>query len=390
MTLLDAAVDEQSARTAVRGLMDPKPDLLLCIALRGMSARALEAAGEALRVPCLLWPVQGRFALPSSALAAGALRASGLPVELIYAPPDNETALRRAHVVLRAATAWTRLRHGRIGVLGELFSNLVSCRYDAGAMARRLGVTLVPMSFPEVQGEMERVGAAEVSRFRAGISDMKAGGALETLPLEQGIRLHLALKKIATEKGIDGIAAECWSGMRKELGLNPCLGFVEDSYALACEGDVQLCAAFLALRGLTGAYGYVGDLYDVDMDGVLTLVHCGAPASLSARRCDVQLCASGVAAERGFQTVVCRPNIAPGPATVLRLFGAGCDSLHVAAADILGAESGKDMRLTAKLKGDRWEFLRWCLGNHYIVAAGDIREELQLLAEWLGITVHET
>jgi L-fucose isomerase-like protein len=105
-------------------------------------------------------------------------------------------------------------------------------------------------------------------------------------------------------------------------------------------------------------------------------------------------CAHGIAAECGFQTVVCRPRMDAGPATVFRLFGAGCDTLHVAAEcgfqTVLGAESGTDMRLQAKLRGDRWDFLRWCLGNHYVVAPGDVREELLLLSKWLGITVHET
>ena len=103
-------------------------------------------------------------------------------------------------------------------------------------------------------------------------------------PLEAGIKLHLVLEQIAQEKKLDAFAAECWSGLPRELGLNPCLGFVQDTYILACEGDGLLAVSLLLVRYLTGASAYVGDLYDVDLDGVVTLVHCGAPASLASEK----------------------------------------------------------------------------------------------------------
>jgi L-fucose isomerase-like protein len=60
------------------------------------------------------------------------------------------------------------------------------------------------------------------------------------------------------------------------------MGFIEDAYTLACEGDVMLCISLLLVRYLTGQGAYVGDLYDLDLDGILTLIHCGAPASLAS------------------------------------------------------------------------------------------------------------
>ncbi len=390
LTVADAVQDEHAARRAVLGLAAKQPDLLLLVALRGMSARAMEAAAKELNIPSLIWPVNGRFALPSSALAVGAIRESGQPVELVYAPPENPTAMQTARSVLNAARAFTRLRQSRIGVIGGLFPNLVSCRYDAHALQARLGVTIVPVAFDTVRREMERIAPADVSRTRSALSAFSTEEPVDVLPLGPGIRLHLALKRIAAESSIDGFATECWSGLPRELGLNPCLGFVEGTYALACEGDVQLCAGLLALRSLTGADGFVGDLFDLDLRGMLTLVHCGAPASLSPDQGGVRLCRSQVAVERGFQTITCRPDISPGPATLFRLFGPGCDTLHVAQADILRCDSGRDMRLSATLRGDRWAFLDKCHGNHYVVAAGDIRTELGILAGWLGITLNET
>src|SRR3954449_459625 len=61
--------DEAAARQAVEASLSRSPDMLLLIPLRGLSAQTMEAAALASPAPCLIWPIQGRFALPSSTLA---------------------------------------------------------------------------------------------------------------------------------------------------------------------------------------------------------------------------------------------------------------------------------------------------------------------------------
>ena len=388
--------DEAGARRFVQGLADQTPDLLLIIPLRGLSAQTIEAAAALCPAPCLIWPVQGRFALPSSALAAGALHEAHLPVELLFAPPDHPRARERARCVVRAATAYSRLRRSRIGVVGGLFPNLVSCRYDPDTVSARLGATLVPIAYDELRAGLHSaaahmaVAAPLVGATRDAITSSYAVDAADSNALTAGIRLHLALKQAAQDKQLDAFATECWTGLPRELGLNPCLGFVEDAYTLACEGDVMLSVSLLIVRYLTGARAYVGDLYDVDLGGRLTLVHCGGPASLSADRQSVVLARSQLALERGFETVTCRPRLEAGPVTLFRLYGQDCDQMHVASGELASCEQSPNLSVSVMLAGDRWDFLSQCFGNHYLVAPGDIRPELKLLAQWLGVRVVET
>jgi L-fucose isomerase-like protein len=165
---------------------------------------------------------------------------------------------------------------------------------------------------------------------------------------------------------------------------------VEDAYTLACEGDVILCVALLMVRYLTGVRAYVGDLYDIDLDGRLTLVHCGGPASLAANPSAVVLAKSQSAQQRGFETLTCRPRLPAGPVTLFRLYGQECDQMHVAPAELLDCEQSPNLSVNLKVAGDRWNFLSQCFGNHYVVAPGDIRPELNLLAHWLGLHIVET
>ena len=388
----DPVSDVESARRSVEKLSKRNPDLLLLIPLRGLSAQILEIAILTSRTPCLICPIQGRFALPSSALAVGALRESKIPVELLYAPSNNPDFIERLQCVTRAARAFSRIRQSRIGVIGGLFPNLVSCRYDPQMVNSRLGTTLVPISFKETRNSIQSMSQrlSDVEQLRQEITASYTINAADLNALDAGIQLHQALKQVAVEQKIDGFATECWSGFPRELELNPCMGFIEDAYTLACEGDVLLCISLLLVRYLTRSSAYVGDLYDLDLDGILTLIHCGAPASLASNRKETMVSKSQLALERGFETLTCRPRLENGPVTLFRFYGWECDKLHLASGELLGSELSPNLTVKVKLDSNRWNFLEQCFGNHYIVVAGDIRGELKLLGKWLGITIFET
>src|SRR6266508_1046476 len=388
----DPVSDVESTRQSVQELSKKKPDLFLLIPLRGLSAQALETAVLTSHSPCLICPVQGRFALPSSTLAVRALQESKVPVEILYAPPEHPDFIKRLRCIIRTSRAFSRIQRSRIGVIGGLFPNLISCRYDPNIVSSRLGTTLVPISFKEIRNVIQSRadGMNNVEQLQRDITVSYKIDAGDLNALDAGIQLHLALKQVALEQKIDGFATECWSGFPKDLGLNPCMGFIEDAYTLACEGDVMLCIALLLVRYLIGTGAYVGDLYDLDLDGILTLIHCGAPASLALNKRAVALSKSQLAQERGFETMTCRPRLESGTVTLFRFYGRECDKLHVASGELLGSELSPNLTVQVKLKGNRWDFLEQCFGNHYIVVAGDIRSELKLLGKWLGIMILET
>ena len=392
LIVADSASDEASAQKAVQGFSERNLDLLLVIPLQGLSAPIIETAARTSHAPCLIWPVQGRFALPSSTLAIGALRESGVPVELLYAPPDQLAAIERLQCILKAAKAFSRIKQSRIGVVGGLFPNLVSCRYDPQIVNSRLGTTFLPISFSEIRDSMQSSlqNIHEIEQSRDEIVSSYGMQTANIKALEAGINLHLVLKQIAREQKLDAFATECWSGLPRELGLNPCLGFIEDAYVLACEGDGLLAVSLLLVRYLTGTSAYVGDLYDLDLDGILTLIHCGAPASLASGKNEVVLGKSQLAMERGFETITCRPRLANGPVTLFRFYGQDCDKMHVASGEVLSSELSPNLTVKIKLNGNRWDFLEQTFGNHYLVVAGDIRNELKLLCKWLAITLFET
>ncbi len=324
---------EEEAVRSVRGFSIRTPDLLLIITLRGLTAPIIEAAARMSSAPTLIWPVQGRFALPSSTLAFGVLQETGIPVELYYAPPDHLASIERIRCIMRAAKAYSRILRSRIGVIGGLFPNLVSCRYDPLTIKSRLKTTLLSISFKDVREISIQTISNPIDDFEQSRDEVMLSYGIDPgdiNALEAGIKLHLALKRIAREQEIDGFALECWSGFPRELGLNPCMGFIEDAYTIACEGDVMCCISLLITRYLTGISAYVGDLFDLDLDGTLTW--CIAARRLRLPRASGRgvVAKSQVAMERGFETITCRPRLKLGPVTVFRFYGLECDRMHVA------------------------------------------------------------
>ena len=149
--------DDKAIQQACLQISENSPDLLVIIALRGRSAQKIETATRSVNIPCLIWPVQGRFALPSSTLAVGALHETGFPAELLYAPPDHHLAIERFHIIASAARAYSRIRRCRIGLIGGLFPNLVSCRYDPEKLIAKFGITLLQITFDEIRSTMQTI-----------------------------------------------------------------------------------------------------------------------------------------------------------------------------------------------------------------------------------------
>lgn len=376
-------VDESGAEIVPGNSSDV--DALLVLVLHGNSAREIVAAAAGLDCPCIIWAVRERWAWPSSALAVGKLAEGQKRVKLVYGQPAEKDAVAAFAKALRSARALRQLARSRIGTIGGLYPNLVACTYDREGLRARLGTEIIDLSFDAV-----RQAAVREDEVRALAEDISARYTVNaSLPgrFQAGIRLHLALKRIARQHDLDAFAVECWSRFPQEFGTNPCLGLVEDDYVMACEGDVLLAINQLLVKAITGSCPYAGDGYDLDGQSVLTLKHCGAPMSLGAGEERGVIQGSEKAEAQGCPTLVCRPQLKRGPVTLLRLCGRAGERMHMASGELIGSENLREMTVRVRVRGSRKHFVENCRGNHYVVAPGDITEEIRLLCQWKSMAL---
>ena len=376
------------AEKTVCELMCTEPDVLLIVVLSGRSATMIEAAGKASTVPVVIWAVGSNFSFPSSTLAGGVLKEIGCRFKIIHGEPENEKTVSGLFDALSVAYAISGLKRLKIGLVGGLFFNLVSCRYDPDFLREKFGVRFRTVEYEEIQNLMNStINSNELLRLEKLCCSFDMRVPVESLTL--GLKLHMALAFLAKKEKIDAYALECWIGLPEKLTLNPCLGFIEDAYIIACEGDAILSIMLFILKCMVGYIPFVADIQNLDEDNILTICHCGASASL-AENGDVILDKSAIAEEQGFTAITCRPNLRKGPVTLVRLGGSKCDRMHVVSGELTALNRSGSYTASIKLTGSRDAFIEECSGNHYIVVHGDIRNKIRLFGKWMGILVVET
>lgn len=361
-------------------------DLLVLIPLHGVTSVQQVLAAENCRVPTVIWALPVRYSLPSGAISHGTLRDRGFKVKIVYGAPNSADVVKKIASIARVAFTINRLKESRIGLIGGVFQPMVSAYYDKNILRDKLGPDVVRINIVDVKQAFSRVKEEEVDREFDSISQRFRIDVDEDI-LRKALKFHLALKRIVNELSLHGIAMECWSELLKEFGVNPCLGFIEDEYIIACEGDAVSCTALLMLKYLTNEPAALLDIFSLHDDVLRMGGHCAAPASLARTTKEVSIRKreppSMMRMVAKLATV--RPTIPNKNVTIIRLFGRNVDKIHLTTGKVIACDTSKAMEIDVKLTGDMEKFMENVCGNHYIVASGGIRKQLELLCSWLNL-----
>ncbi|MEM4557165.1 MAG: hypothetical protein QXY36_04460, partial [Sulfolobales archaeon] len=123
----------------------------------------------------------------------------------------------------------------------------------------------------------------------------------------------------------------------------------------------------------------------------LTFMHCAAPASIAESPSKVHVVLSEPPSIIKFRIPVvhCRPEIPLTTVTIFRIYGKLIDKIHVTHGDVVSYDLSKALQINVRIDNPSG-FVEEVVGNHYVVAFGDIREELKLISNWLGMKYIET
>ena len=376
-------------------LKSENADLLVLFVLHGATCDLHILVAEISELPTVIWSLPVRYSFTTSASAFGALREKKHRVKLVHGSPDDRSIASKVMLIARVAFTINRLREARIGTAGEVMRPMIPSFYDKNIVRDRLGPNIVHISTADLRSALEEVTDEQLQQeLRRVTSSFRI--AVDEKVLKKGLKFHLGLKAISKQCQLDAISLECHTELAGEFNINPCLGYIEADYIIGCEGEVVNTVALLMLWHLTGKYGFLTDVFSVDSRGVLTTAHCAGPSYLAQSLKQVTLCKQTPPQHPSPKIkeyyAVCRPQIPPGQATILRLFGRQMDNLHLATGAIISCdvENPAHMWVKVKLNGDPAEFVANVCGNHYIVVPGDVREELKAICEWLRIRVVET
>ena len=393
----------EETQAVAAALAQEPPDLLLAFQATFADSSMILELAQTVDAPLLMWAVPeartgGRLRLNSLCginLAGHGLTRAGYKYETIYAFPNDPAALERVKALALAGRVRQRLRQARLGRVGDHPAGFDTCRYDPEALKSRLGLEVVPIKLEEVFGRARSIPADEIEPLA-----QRVGQTLGNLPeLDQTatrgtLGSYLALRHMADEARLDGLAIRCWPEFFTELGCAACGAMSMLSHEFtpcSCEADVNGTITQLMLQWLSGEPAFGSDLVSVDADeDVAILWHCGlAPLSMA----DPAVPPQGTVHSNRRLPLLMEFPLKPGRVTVARLSEAtGSFRLVVGSGEMIQAPPSFS-GTSGVLRFDRpaEEVLDTILGegleHHLSITYGDYVPALLALAKMLELPV---
>jgi len=253
---------------------------------------------------------------------ASVLRRLGKPYHVVAGHPSRGGVLDEVVGLCRAASAASRLRRMKVGLVGAPFKGMGDFAIDAERLAKRVGPMVVQIDLTDLAKRAAAVSAEEVDAEAAADGERFDCSAVTRQVLEPSLRLGLALRQMLDEVDAGAFSMN-FQACTAESGL-PTVPFLECSKAMARglgyagEGDVLTASVNGALGAAYGDTTFT-EMFCPDWRGdTLFMSHMG--------ECNPELASQQPKlVEKDYQfSDVANPVIAlfplkPGPATLVNL-----------------------------------------------------------------------
>lgn len=403
-----ALTDLSSAQSAATDLASTPVDLLLVFQATFADSTMAVALTEKTEAPVFLWampePWTGeRLRLNSLCginLAGHALTLRERAYEYAYAAPDDVTTLQHIRTLALAGRLRRNMKSARLGVVGEHPAGMDSCHLDEPGLNQIFGIQIQRIDLNDVFQRARSTPAADLSQVRSRLDTYLDNLAtLDQTPLNGTLSIYSALKEIATEQKLDGLAVRCWPEFFTEMGCAACgaMSMLSDGLGqdaplpCSCEADINGTVTQLMLQTLAGTPAFGTDMVAVDFEkDALALWHCGlAPFSMADPAVQAR---GGIHSNRRVPLVMEFP-LKPGPVTIARLSQAtGELRLVLARGEMLASPkpfSGTSgtLRLSGPVRDFLDVLMKEGLEHHVSLVYGNYLKELQVFASLVGLPV---
>jgi L-fucose isomerase-like protein len=328
------------AQQTARKLADQPIDLLLIFQATFADSTMVVEIAQALEAPVFLWAIPEdwtgeRLRLNSFCginLAGHALTLRQHQYEYAYALPEDADVLAKIHNLALAGSLRRRLKSARLGVVGEHPAGMDTCHLDEPRLKKLFGVQIQQIELDEVFTRARAISDSKIDQTRGILDDRLDNlSSLEQVPLNGTLSVYNALKEIAAEEKLDGLAVRCWPEFFTEMGCAACgaMSMLSDGMGLtsplpcSCEADINGTLTQLLLQTVAGAPAFGTDIVGLDQarDRV-ALWHCGlAPLTMADPKLPIK---GGLHSNRRVPLVMDFA-LKPGTVTIARLSQASGD-----------------------------------------------------------------
>ena len=385
---------------------DKNPDLVIVQNITFANGAYIAEVLRRFDCPVLLWTLRepvidgGRLRLNSltgAYSAANVLHSFGRPFEYIFGAPTEDNVKAKIASVIRAARVKKAMKSLNILQVGHTPQGFGFGRALDMEMMTTFGATLTSIEARELIDKAKTFTDDDVKAY---LDD--ANGRIKNLDSvkEKNVldfaRLYKAYDEYVKANNIGALSSRCWPDFFTAFGTPVCsvLAMLNDlGVAAACEADTYGALTMYISQFLTGKPAFFGDPVSMDEgENTITFWHCGTAACSLARE-DTGACA-GVHCNRKIGPTLefgCKPSqyatifrIGKKADGTFRFFISKGEALDkpqqfFGTSVVIKTQNSSADIVNSSVKAG-WE-------PHFAVAMGDIADELEALANMLGIDV---
>lgn len=380
-----------------------QPDLIIYQCTTFIGADFMTEITRRFKCPIAIWSVRepsidgGRLKLNSltGAFSAGnCLFTQGIPFRFVFGNPEDTTVVEQFKKIEASLMLIKKLQSLVIGVVGIQPPGFSFGAIDQSLLSEVFGIRLVQTEAAEI---MKEAAALSSEEYLPVLSELKnRSNGLDKIPSENQekyARLRKAYQNFIDRNGIQAIASRCWPDFFTGFGAPVCavLSMLNDNgIPASCETDLGGVITMFIASAFSKGSVYFGDPVAVDesCDGIV-FWHCGAGATCLSRK--KEGAGIGVHPNRKIGPTM-EFGLQAGEVTVVRL-GKGKNgfrffAMHGEALDepqkffgtsvVVRPAKGNASGKVREIAEDGWE-------PHFVVAYGDIMEELKMFCQYLSI-----
>ncbi|HIP25605.1 MAG TPA: hypothetical protein EYG81_04000 [Archaeoglobus profundus] len=345
----------------------------IIVVATGGTERLILSILEKIKKPVFLWALPTNNSLPA-ALEVYSVRRN--QIKLYYSKLDNKNIIDKIIKFRNVCNALEKIDKCRLGCIGGIAEWILTSNEKE---LEKLGIKVVKVKMEELIDELNNIKSVDTEII------INKFGKIE-VPEEsvvKSLKLYLALRKIIHKYKLSAITLNCFelikNGMTACLGLSLCN---DDGIVAGCEGDLNAAVTMLIVSSLTNNPCWMANVcrFDVE-DNTITLAHC----TIATKMIDTSKSSLKTHMESG-KGVAIDGVLKNTEVTLTRL---GNNKMIISLGEIVESSMGDPelcrTQVKVKLKGDVKNFVDNVLGNHLVLAYGDIMEELLDFCKFKGI-----
>ena len=383
------------------------PDLII---LQNITFANAAYASEVLKrfdCPILLWTLRepvidgGRLRLNSltgAYSAANAFKAFRKePLEYIFGAPEEAEVIKKVQAAVAAAKMKYQMKSLKVAAVGHTPQGFGFGRAMDLEMMETFGATLESIEARELIDKAKAFSDEDIASYLEDAENKTVG--LENTPennRKDFARLYRAYKEYVEENNIGALASRCWPDFFTAFGTPVCtvLAMLNDlDVAASCEADTYGALSMYLCMQLTGEAAFFGDPVSMDeKENTVTFWHCGTAACSLARK------------DTGAKIDVhCNRKIGPTldfgckeakDVTIFRIGKKADGTFRFLIAKGSALDKPKQFNGTSvvvQTDTDAKDFVYSSVEAgyepHFVVAYGDVADELEILAHFLNLEV---